>query len=245
MAKEINLKDLSPEALKALKKQVEKEQKENADKIQQQRKGYKERVNVVLPGLFKVLVDASQFLAVAKTAVYKEVQELVALKSKVYDKEVDQGSHSFTTDDGTTIIVGNRMIDGWDDTVDIGIQKVTDYLQSLSKDANSKKLVKTILQLLSKDNLKASRVLQLKKIADEIGDKNFIDAITIIQEAYRPNKSKQFVTCRYKDSTGANIELPLSITDVELTTQPVNGQQHQNGKQKHNGATKSTKSAAK
>ena len=52
--------------------------------------------------------------------------------------------------------------------------------------------------LLKKDkngNLKASRVLELKKIAKQVGDSEFIDGVKIIEAAYRPNKSSTFIEC--------------------------------------------------
>lgn len=218
-AKTIDLKDLDPKQLAALKKQVLQEQRNNEKKIQEARKGYKASVNKVVPSLFQLLQKCSHDLAKAKEEVYKRLSGLVVSKSEVYDREQDQTSHSFSTEDGITISIGYRQNDGWDDTVEVGIQKVTDYMQTLSKDDNSKSLVKMIMKLLAKDSkglLKASRVLQLKKIAEENGNKKFIDAIQIIQDAYRPARSKQFVTCRYKNSQGETKELPLNISDVDL-----------------------------
>lgn len=217
---EVKLADLSTAQKAALKKQLEKEMKAESDQIKKQRKDYKDQVNKKIPSLFSVLQKCSTDLAKAKKKVYAELSSLVTKKSEVYDREQDQTSHSFTTDDGITISIGYRQNDGWDDTVEVGIQKVTDYIQGLGKDENSKKLVKTILQLLAKDKsgtLKASRVLQLKKLADDIGDPKLKDAIQIIQDAYRPVRTKQFVTCRYKDANnGENKELHLNISDVEL-----------------------------
>ena len=215
----IKLGDLSPKEKAALKAELEKELKSEKDAVVQKRKGYKDKVNKVVPSLFTTLEKCSKQLAVAKKRVYDELASLVGMKSEVYDRDQDQSSHSFSTDDGTTIIIGYRMNDGWDDTVDVGIQKVSDFMKSLGKDANSKKLVATVMRLLAKDSkgsLKASRVLQLKKLADDIGDKTFIDAIQIIQDAYRPTRSKQFVSCRYKNPEGAVIELPLNISDAEM-----------------------------
>lgn len=223
MSKEVKLTDLTPAQRQALKKELAKELKKDQDKVKEQRVGYKEKVNKKIPSLFKLLTDCSAQLAVAKKKVYKELASLVEEKSSVYDREQDQSSHSFTTDEGITISIGYRHNDGWDDTVEVGVQKVTDYIKSMGKDANSKKLVNTILQLLAKDKsgtLKASRVLQLKKLADEIGDAKLLDAIQIIQEAYRPSRTKQFVTVKYKDATGANKELPLNISDIDINEQP-------------------------
>ena len=220
MMAESKLKQLSAKEKAALMKELKEELAAAEREKSDSRKKYKDRVNKKVPSLFTTLKKASDMLSVAKRKVYEELADLVNEKGAVYDRKQDQGSHTFTTDEGVSITIGYRMNDGWDDTVDVGIQKVTDYIQSLGKDANSKKLVKTILQLLAKDktgNLKASRVLQLKKLADDIGDAHFKDAIQIIHDAYRPAKSKQFVTARFVDAqTGVWNDLPLSISDASI-----------------------------
>lgn len=218
MAKQISIKDLSPEQLADLKAQALADEQERVQNVKKQRQQYKGLVNDNIPGLFKKLIDASMMLANTKKTIYDELKTLTEMKCEVYDREDDQSSHSFTSDDGLTIIIGHRINDGWDDTAAIGIKKVHDYLDTLGTDHKSKQLVKTILQLLSQDSkgtLKASRVLQLKKLADDIGDKEFIDAITIIQDAYRPVKTKEFVTARYTNQKGEKVEVPLDISSAD------------------------------
>lgn len=202
--------------MRELKEELAAEEREKTER----RRKYKDAVNKKVPSLFVTLKKANDVLTAAKKKVYDELADLITEKGSVYDRHQDQASHTFSTEEGLSITIGYRTNDGWDDTVDVGIQKVTDYIQSLGKDANSRKLVKTVLQLLAKDktgNLKASRVLQLKKLADDIGDKNFSDAILIIQDAYRPSRSKQFVSARFVDAqSGVWQDLPLSISDVPL-----------------------------
>lgn len=229
MAKAIKLSDLSEEDLKKLKEQALAEQEEQKNNIRKQRKEYKNLVNETIPVLFKELVSIAEKLSSVKKKVYDDLEALVQLKAVAYDREGkdDQYTHSFTTDDGLTIIIGHRLNDGWDDTVETGIKKVHEYLDGLGTDQKSKRLVTTILQLLSKDSkgtLKASRVLQLKKLADDIGDAVFIDAITIIQDAYRPVKSKAFVTARYSNAAGDKIEVPLDISTAgeDFKYEPIN-----------------------
>jgi hypothetical protein len=219
MAKTIQLSQLSEKDRAKLLNQFKQEEANKEKEIQLKRKGYKTAVNDVIPGLFADLKQASALLSSVKKRVYEGVENLVKTKSEVYDRQDDQTSHSFTTDEGTTISVGYNQTDGWDDTVEIGIAKVKDYINSMAKDANSKNLVNTVLRLLSKDKggtLKASRVIQLKKLADDTGDPGFIDAIAIIQAAYKPNRTRQFIRCRYKGEKGEAIELPLNITDAEM-----------------------------
>lgn len=222
MEDKIKLSDLTPAQRKALLRQLEKEQaKENA-LLKETRKTYKEKVDKVVPDLFKALQKLSNQISEAKTKVYGSLEGLITEKSEAYQRKDEPQSHSFTSLDGKqTITIGYRVNDGWDDTVDVGIGKVAEFIKAMGKDKNSKALVETILQLLSKDskgNLKASRVLQLQKLSEEINNPLFTDAINIIKEAYKPVQSKQFVSVRFKNDRGESVDLPLSITDAPLIT---------------------------
>lgn len=216
----VDLTALSPKQMKDLMKQLEQKQKEQQKETAEKRNAYKKNVDATVSHLFPLLQSASEALGKVKAAVFTQLDSLKKEKAEVYGKEEDQTSHSFTNSDGSiTIIIGYNMIDGWDDTANTGMAKANEYLKSLGKDRESKMLVESITKLLSKDskgNLKASRVLQLKQIAERTGNKNFIDAINIIHDAYRPTRSKEFVRCIYKNNTGEQLILPLSITDAAL-----------------------------
>ena len=209
------LENLTAEERKALLAELEEQQKEEKKKVEQERKAYKDLVNETIPQLCEQLRDVSLGLGRVKSIVYAEMQKLVEIKQQVYNREDDQFTHSFSTDDGVWgLTIGYRVNDGWDDTVHVGIAKVKAYVSALGRDKETQALVELVLKLLSKDskgNLKASRVLQLKKLADDTENADFIDAIKIISDAYRPAKTKQFVSLRFE-----NKDVPLNITDVEV-----------------------------
>ncbi len=197
---EFNFNQLSPEQQQAVRDQVLAEEKQKAEKQKAERKAYKDLVNQTIPDLYTLILEASAKLSEVKTLVFNETRTLIELKAQCYDKEPNLQTHSFTTEDGVTITLGHRFNDGWDDTVTAGLEKVRTYLESLITDDKTKMLIATIQKLLSRDakgNLKASRVLQLKKLADDTGDEKFIDAVKIIQDAYRPTKSVAFVSCSH------------------------------------------------
>ena len=111
------------------------------------------------------------------------------------------------------------MVDGWDDTVNAGVDKIKQFLESLAQDENSAKLVTAINKLLKKDangNLKSSRVLELRQLADEWKDEQFVDAVNIIQSAYRPVRSAFFIEAWYTNAQGKKIYYPLSISAVDF-----------------------------
>ena len=72
--------------------------------------------------------------------------------------------------------LGFYQIDNYKDIVNDGIALIKEYINGLAKDEEPKALVDMVLQLLSKDpkgNLKASRVLLLRNLADKVNDERF------------------------------------------------------------------------
>jgi hypothetical protein len=210
------LPELTAEQKQAIYAQMKADDAAKEVELKSNRKAYKEMVNQTVPELFDRLLESSSTLSEVKTLVYNELKALITLKSELYGSE-DNQSHTFTTTDGISIMVGHRMSDGWDDTVTAGIQKVDNYLSAIGGDKKTTMLVSTIRKLLSKDakgNLKSQRVLQLKKIAEEHGELELIEAINIIQDAYRPVRSVEFVTCRYKGNNGDIVDLPLDMSSA-------------------------------
>lgn len=74
------------------------------------------------------------------------------------------------------------------------------------------------MQLLSRNSkgqIKASRVLQLRKIAEEVGDPQFIRGVQIIQDSYQPEISRSFVRLEVKDpNTQTWTIVPLNISNL-------------------------------
>ena len=129
-------------------------------------------------------------------------------------------ANQFTTSDGKiTVALGYRTTDGWDDTVDMGIAKVKEYLRSLASTEEGAKAVDIIMKLLAKDkkgNLKASAMIQLEQEASKIGNPLFIEGVQIIRDSYRPVDSCQFISVSYKDENGVKHTLPLSLASHDI-----------------------------
>jgi len=225
----VDLKALTPEQKKALKLELEQEQKTEKERIYNERQQYKKLVDQVVNEVFAPLQTASDTLSEVKDHVFNEFKSLIQLKAELYDRESDQFTHTFSSEDGNiSITIGCNVTDSWDDTVETGVTKVNDYLQTLVHDEASKQLVAFVTKLLSKNSkgaLKASRVLQLKNLAEKSGNKDFVDAIEIIQQAYKPIRSKEFVRCEYKNERGVKMILPLSISEASFPAKetPENG----------------------
>lgn len=199
--------------------QVEKKEKERIAQQQSDREAYKELVDETIRRVFPSAKAVSVLLGAIKKRIYDEFNEALELKAKLYGVKEGQQSHMFTTSDGKLrILLGYNVTDDYDDTVNEGIQKVHDYISSLAKDEDTKTLVNAVLRLLAKDGktgtLKASRVLQLRKMAEDSKNAEFMDGVQIIEAAYRPAISKQYIKAQYKDDLNIWQPVHLGMTEA-------------------------------
>lgn len=199
---------------------IEQAKKKAAEKRKANREAYAKLVDDEIDSVLPELQELSERIRVVKGSVYSSFIEVLKMKSEVMGlTQEGQRSHTFTNSRGDKrITLGTHTIDGYRDTVEDGIAMVQEYIQSLAQDENSRTLVKAVLRLLSRDqagNLKASRVLQLRRMAEESGNERFIEGVKIIEESYQPALTKQYIRAEYKDNKGQWRIVPLSVTDVE------------------------------
>ena len=187
--------------------------------LNKNRQAYKELVDEYIPQIIGKLQQYSEQMSEVKYRTFEALKILLDTKNDVYDVKGEQQSHTFTDKNGNTITYGFRVIDSWDDTVNAGIEKVRDFISSLAKDEDSAKLVNVINRLLKKDakgNLKASRVLELTKLAQEFNNAQFTDAVDIIAQAYRPQRSAYFIEANTLDEQGKKCNIPLSLSSADF-----------------------------
>jgi len=212
----IDLTNLSAAQKAALKAQLEAEEKAEKERVQNEREAYKSLVDQTVENNVKKLSKLSCEMERIKQEVFAEFATLIKTKDELFKTKADRQSDTFTTADGTmSITLGNRVNEGWDDTVEAGIEKVKDYLKTLAKDDNSAELVQVVMGLLAKDRkgaLKANKVLELERLAVSSQNADFIDGINIIKAAYRPIPTCQFIQVELKDEEGKSRKLPLSLS---------------------------------
>lgn len=215
----LNLNDLSAEQRAALMEELKAQEIAEKSRVKAEREAYKSLVSETVNDLFPGIEATSEALASQKRCVYDAFKEALAMKVELYGAGTDaQRSHTFINADGTRrIVLGAYETEAYDDTVDVGVGKVKAYIGSLARDADSRMLVGAILKLLARDqkgNLKASRVVQLQRMAEESGNEEFIDGVRIIREAYRPQVSKTYVRAERKNALGAWVSVPLGMTEA-------------------------------
>lgn len=212
---EINLDNLNADQLEQLEQQLEAKKKADKARIQADRDAYTELVDETVRDMVKRLQNLSSEMAVVKAGVFAAFDTIIKTKEELFKVKLDRKSDTFTTRDGQmSIQLGYRTLDAYDDTVDAGIAMVKEYLGTLAKDDNSAALVDTVMSLLAKNRkgeLKASRVLELERLAAKSGSREFMEGINTIKAAYKPAKSGQFITVTVKNDEGKDENLPLSI----------------------------------
>lgn len=212
----MDLKNLTPGQKAELKAQLEAEECAETARKQQERDTYKVLVDTTVASSVKKLQALSSEMMRIKQEIFIEFGTIIKMKEELFKTKYGRQSDTFTTTDSTmSITLGNRVNEGWDDTVEAGIAKVREYLATLAKDENSAALVETVMGLLAKDRkgaLKANKVLELEKLAVKSQDKGFLDGISIIKDAYRPVPTCQFIEVTTKNEEGKEMKLPLSLS---------------------------------
>lgn len=198
---------------------AEKGKKEAQEKAKAERETYKQMVDEEIDEAIPVLLCLSENIKDSKKSVLDNFKGILDMKSELFKTaKDDQRSHTFTNTKGDKrITLGVYVTDGYRDTVEDGISIVKEYIESLANDAKTKSLVNMVFRLLARDakgTLKASRIVQLRKISDEIGDERFMEGVRIIEEAYQPAISKQFIRAEMKNENGMWISIPLGMTEA-------------------------------
>lgn len=202
------------EAFQAAKAKKAAEEKARADREQ-----YRQLVDDEIERSIPVLEEISGRIKESKQRVMDNFKTILEMKGDLFKTKLkeDQRSHTFTNSKGNKrITLGVYVTDGYRDTVEDGIAIVKEYIESLAKDDKTRSLVSMVLRLLARDakgTLKASRIVQLRKVAMETGDDRFMEGVRIIEESYQPEVSKQFIRAEMKDRNGMWRPIPLGMTE--------------------------------
>lgn len=188
-------------------------------KAKKERDDYKDLVDDEIERSIPILVGVSETIKLSKQQVLENFRSIIDLKGELFKTKVKDGqrSHTFTNSEGNKrIILGYHVSDDYRDTVENGIDMVKDYIAGLANDEKTQALVNMVFRLLARDakgTLKASRIVQLRKIADEIGAEQMLQGVKIIEEAYQPAISKQYIRAEVKDENGQWKSIPLGMTE--------------------------------
>ena len=198
---------------------AEQERNAAADKARKDRKVYGQMVDEEIEQALPMLRELSGDIRTVKEQVLDNFRQILDMKADVLKRTKDgQKSHTFTNSTGDKrITIGRCVVDGWRDTVEDGIAIVKEAVMGLFKDDETKAMINQIMRLIARDqngNLKASKVLQLDTLAEELHNERLNEGIAIIKESYIPNLSKTYIRAEWKDDNGVWRYVPLGMTEA-------------------------------
>lgn len=198
-----------------LKEQEEARAEEQRAK--NEREDFRRLSEEAVSGVFGELKAANEALKSAKMRVLSTFSALLELKiSLIGGKE--QGQHTFRNEEANQrITIGKYKKVSYDATADAGISLIEESLASMADGEKSKKLVRIILDLLSRDGrgqLQAENVIQLDKYVEMVADPRFARGVNIIKEAFLAEWTRVFIRAEEKDEKGKWVNIPLSMVEV-------------------------------
>lgn len=219
MAQEKMTVELTVEEMELLKKAREQKAKEEAElKQKAELDKYHASIDKCIAKAVKKAQRASDILKTTKSEVYDLFKDAIEKKEEILKVKSERRSNTFTNSEGTARVeLGFRVNDNYDDTVNEGLEIVNQYIDSLVKDDDTKKLVGMIRALLNdrwkNGQLKAENVLRLRKEADNSDNEEFKRGVKIICDSYKPVRTKDYIRVEVKDETGAWTVVPLNCTN--------------------------------
>lgn len=209
---EIRLEDLNKEQLDALMKQAEERRLAEEAKKREDKEAYLGLVDEAILQSIPELKEISEKMLRAKAKVFDRFKKLIEIKESLYKVKDNQQTHTFTTQDGKlTLCLGSRTVNDYDSTLGSGIEKIKKYISTFDADNELTEVVNHLLKLDKNGNLKPSRVMELAQLANKIDNTDFKEGVAIIQQAYQPRATCQFVTACENKETGKEY-IPLSMS---------------------------------
>lgn len=221
MEAKINLQLSEDEMKDYMAYKADLERKRQAEQARSMRETYRKMVDDEIDSAIPELLEVSNDIRTVKKALLDNFKAIISMKADMFRLskgiEMDNRSHTFTNSAGNKrITIGVYVTDGYLDTAEEGIAMIHSYISSLATDEKSQALVDMVLKLLAKDSkgtLKASRIIQLRRIAEKSGNDTFLDGVKIIEDAFSPAVSRTYVRAEYKDNNGAWKNIPLGMTE--------------------------------
>lgn len=211
---EIRLEDLNKEQLDALMKQAEERRLAEEAKKREDKEAYLTLVDEAIMEYLPELREVSAKMLEVKSKVFDRFKKLIEIKEGLYKVKDNQQTHTFTTQDGKfSLCLGSRTVNDYDSTLGSGIEKVKKYISTFDTDNELTEVVNHLLKLDKNGNLKPSRVMELAQMANKIDNIDFKEGVAIIQQAYQPRATCQFITACENKETGKEY-IPLSISRI-------------------------------
>lgn len=200
-----------------------KAKKDAAEKKAEEIKTYKSMVDEAVNATVIEARTLNEQITNLKEGILGRFKAIIDMKEDLFKDKKNMAREGRFTDTFTNsessvrVTLGYCTKDAYDDTYTAGVDMVHEYIESLASDDKSRQLTQMVNTLLSERSkggqLKAQNVLRLEQMASESGEEKFIEGMKVIREAYRPAKSKVFVTVEVKDDNNEWRSISMNMTN--------------------------------
>ena len=195
----MDIKNLTPEQRAELHQQFLAEEKAKKEKIKETKATYKELAEEFVNRNIDPLVHHKDITGFLIDATIEDFNPIKELKSEVYGIK-KQDTHTTTLKDGSaSITIGQNVVIKFDGTESAGVEKIKEYMKSLSADSeNAKKLGKIVDKKLkvnpTTQSLNPSAIIDLDSLRDEFDSELFSDGLDIIIKAQIRTVTSKFIS---------------------------------------------------
>lgn len=214
----IDITQLSPEEKRKLQEQILAEEKAEKEKIKETKATYKELAEEFVVGNIDNLVFHKTLTEKLVKSVMNDFNTVKDLKQEAFGVK-EQDSHTTTLKDGSaSITIGHNVIIKFDGTESAGIEKIKDYMKSLSSDSEKAQKLGKIVDKKLKVNQKTgflnpSSIIDLNSLRDEFNDERFSEGLDIIIAAQIRTVNSMYVSgWKYIKEDGVPKKLDFRFT---------------------------------
>ena len=198
---EINLSDLSPEARKKLAQQLKEQNKLEKEKRESNIATFKKLSEEFVSQNIDPLVHHHEITGALIEKLWNGYKSIKELKADVYGTKInEQDSHTSTLEDGSaSITIGWNVSIGFDGTESAGVEKIKEFISSLSTDDENNKKLSAAVNTFLKPNAKTgmlnpAKIIELSKLKSEFNDERFNDGLDIIFNAQQRRQNSMYVS---------------------------------------------------
>lgn len=197
----INLSQLSENERKELVKQAQELDRQERKKKADDRKTFKELSAEFITRNIDFWITHNKATQQAIKDLWSDFKPLQELKAQAYGTKInEQDSHTSTLDDGSaSITIGYNVSIGFDGTEREGVEKIKNFITSLSDDSEKVKKLAKMVNTFLKPNAKTgmlnpSKIIELSKLRNEFNNEEFNEGLDIIFNAQIRRQNSMYVS---------------------------------------------------
>ncbi|MGV4413845.1 DUF3164 family protein [Chryseobacterium sp. T1] len=197
----IDITQLTSEQKKALKAELKEQEKAEKQKRTDDLQCFKKLSEEYVNKNIDPLVHHHEITECLIEKLWKDYETIRQLKAEIYGtKTNEQDSHTSTLENGSaSITVGWNVTIGFDGTESAGVEKIKDFINSLSSDEENVKKLSAAVNTFLKPNAKTgmlnpSKIIELSKLKSEFNDERFDEGLEIIFEAQQRRQNSMYVS---------------------------------------------------